>query len=105
MKWLIPIMILFMGCAQKPFYKVVTIPNLTICIVEDPTQYRPFPKEGVRYLGFFMLDSDIIYVQGYRQSDGRIAPDYRILGHELSCLMRHRDPEIETLFREKVLGN
>jgi len=90
--------------SHKPFFKVVEIDSLKICVTDNPTQYRPFPEKGVKYLGFTLLDSNVIYVRGYRQMDGKIVPDYKILGHELSCLMRNKDPEIETLFYEKNLN-
>ena len=94
---------LFLGCATKPFFKVVDFSNVRICLTDDPTRYRPLAKPGAKYLGFAMLDQNMIYVKGYRLSNGRIAPDYTTLGHEISCLMRNQDPEIETLYYEKVL--
>ena len=94
---------LLFGCATKPFFKVVDLSGVRICLTDDPTRYRPLAKPGEKYLGFTKLDQNMIYVKGYRLSNGRIAPDYTTLGHEVSCLMRNQDPEIETLYYEKAL--
>ena len=32
-----------------------------------------------------------------------ITPDYETLGHEISCLLRDRDREIQTLYYEETL--
>ena len=94
---------LFLGCATKPFFKVVPVGDITICVTDDPTRYRPFAEDGDKYLGFTYLENRLIYVRGYQKADGQIIPDYETLGHELSCLMRYEDKQIETLYSEKSL--
>jgi len=99
MFWIIPVILWLTSCSGKQFFKTYEIDNIKICITDDPTRYRPFPKAGAKYNGFTLLDSNTIYVRGW-ESNGKITPDYETLGHEISCLLRDRDRRIQTLYYE-----
>ncbi len=84
MRKLLILFLLVQGCAlfkEKPFHKVVTLPETIIHIRNDCDGDMGWAK------------GNEICVWGYEQGGG-IVPDYSVLGHEIAHRLNKIDAEI-----------
>jgi hypothetical protein len=80
---IIAIFLMLTGCAT-PFHHTVILPPITIHISDDCSGRR----------GWAASDRAEICVEGYEE-DGLFVPTQKVLGHEITHIMRHIDKKIK----------
>ena len=79
------------GCAQpQPYHKRIVLYRVVVHIV-DKVEY-PKAKEGHTYLGYANKLGEV-WVIGSKV-DGKVVPDYYVLGHEIAHLLHWKDEEV-----------